>query len=123
MKDRRSFTLLEVIIASGILIVSLVTLLYTYVVVAKTEQSLEYRNQAVFIANSKMEEIRGCSFHNIYDDYNNVDFEPNYPLGFSGHIDVEDVSSGLLKVTVAVSWNKGNISGGPVNLVTYIANK
>ena len=123
MDKKQGFTLLEVIIAAGIFAIAVVTLLYTYVTVAKAEQNLEYRNQAVFIANSKLEEIRGYSFYSIYNDYNNVDFEPNYPSGFTGHIDVENVSSGLLKVNVSVSWSKGGISGGPVLLVTYIADR
>ena len=123
MGKKQGFTLLEVIIAAGIFAVAIVTLLYTYVTVAKAEQNLEYRNQAVFIANSKLEEVRGYSFYSIYDDYNDVDFEPDYPLGFTGHIDVENVSSGLLKVAVSVNWNKGSVSGGPVSLVTYITNR
>lgn len=140
------FTLIEVLLAAGILAFSLCVILATYVSCAVLVATSKNINIATSAAFGLVEEIRSDSFTRIIDDYNGLNFAVNDIPSSRGVVYIDDTNPELLEVTVSISWRQGNrIIGGdtdldgivdagehvdangifdsPVKLVTRIANR
>ncbi|MBU2103302.1 MAG: prepilin-type N-terminal cleavage/methylation domain-containing protein [Candidatus Omnitrophota bacterium] len=145
MRFRHGFTLVEVVVAIGILATTLCVLLGVYsacTILVSTSKSINIATNAVL---GLMEEIRTSSFADI-EDYNGLQFVLNAVPESRGVVYVDDTNPELLEVTVSVCWRQGNriigedanlngaLDGGedqngngkidsPVQIVTRIANR
>lgn len=107
----RGFTLIEVMLAAGILAVVLSGLLATYISCFELISTSQNLTMSVNAAQRRIEEIRDYSFSLIYADYNNQTFTVDeINVGNSrGVIYVDDSNPDLLEITVSVCWRqRGN---------------
>ncbi|MDD4899686.1 MAG: type II secretion system protein [Candidatus Omnitrophica bacterium] len=146
-KHARGFSLVEIVVAVGILAFALCAILAAYVsffVLSNTSKNINIASNA---ALSLMEEIRSTSFFQIYNTYNGLNFTLNDIPQSRGVVYVNNTNPELLEVTVSVCWRQQNnrvigedlnlngvlnagedtngngIIDSPVELVTRIANK
>ncbi len=109
------FTLIELMLASGILVVALVGLLGSYVLCFNLEESAANLTLATLAVEQKEEEIRNFSFFDIFNQYNNSTFEIsgiNNADG-EGSVRVDNSNPDLLTVTINACWRQrgGRIMG------------
>ncbi len=105
-KYKSGFTLLELMIASGVLIVALGGLLGVFAHLISLNENSSKLTLAVAACQTKLEEIRNSTFSNIYTAYNGASFNPQ---GFAsgeakGTISVNNSNPNLLQIFVSVSW-------------------
>jgi len=116
------FTLIEVVLAVGILVFVLCGMLITYISCFELIATSKNMTLATNAAQRKIEEIRDYNFYNIYNDYNNQTFSVDeIGAGNSkGVIRIINVpgTADLLAVVVSVSWRQraNRIIGGDRNL-------
>lgn len=134
---RKGFTLIELMIAAGVLVIVLGGLLLTYISCFALNETSRNLTFAINSAQDKLEEIRDYTFSRIYDDYNGHTFEvPGIASGDSkGLVEVDNSNPDLLKITITVCWRQGGgrIIGGdsslnplpssPCKLVTLMASR
>lgn len=102
------FTLLEILLAVGILGSMLCGILVTYASCFVLAATAKNSNISTNAALSLIEEIRSSPFNRIMDDYNGLNFLVNgIPLS-RGVIYVNNANPKLLEVTVVVCWRQGN---------------
>lgn len=101
---KRGFTLLELIVALGILAVVISGLLASFVYSVLLNESNANLVIAANDAQYVMEQIKGLAYNDI-DDYEPPDFYnlQNENIAAPG---ITDISSGLKEVTVNVSWSE-----------------
>lgn len=111
----RGFTLLEVMLASTILIVALCGLLASYVLCFNLTETAKNMTLATNAIQFKLEEIRDYDFNKIAAVYDNTTFTVS---GFAagqatGTISIENITTDILRVTVSVCWRQrgGRIFG------------
>lgn len=113
--NRTGLTLIEVMIAAGLLVIGLLMVMSIYVHTARSNDLARERNIALSAAKSVMEQIFSDSPSNV-DNYNAPSFDRDYP-GLTGpggnpaRIEVNVAQSpdnpNLRIVTVSVSWIPG----------------
>jgi len=108
MRDYKGFTLLEMMIAAGILVVALVGLLAMFTGLTSMNERSENLTMAVTACQDKLEEIRRSNFTAVTVTYNNTRFDP---AGFQaadaeGVIYVDNTNPDLLSILVSVSWRE-----------------
>ena len=144
--SRRSFTLVEVLLAAAILASAISAILMTYYscfVLISTSKNINITTNA---AMGLVEEIRNSAFNRIVDDYDGLNFIVNDIPQSRGVVYVDDSNPELLQVTISVCWRQGNrvigedtnlngqldagevdngnhIIDSPVQIVTIIANR
>ena len=144
--SRRSFTLVEVLLAAAILASAISAILMTYYscfVLISTSKNINITTNA---AMGLAEEIRSSAFNRIVDDYDGLNFIVNDIPQSRGVVYVDDSNPELLQVTISVCWRQGNrvigedtnlngqldagevdngnhIIDSPVQIVTIIANR
>lgn len=119
---KTAFTLIELMIAAGILALVLVGLLLLFIYSLSLSELAGNLTIAISQAQGKLEEIRNHSFDSIAVDYGesgspgNI-FNPGQ-LDGKGVIYIDDTNPELLEIEIAVSWRgKGNrIIGEDKNL-------
>lgn len=104
--NKSGFTLLELMIGVGVLIVALAGLLGVFAHMISLNEESGKLSLAVAACQAKLEEIRNSSFTNVYTTYNGANFNPN---GFSsgeakGAVSINNSNPDLLQVFVSVSW-------------------
>jgi len=104
--SRNGFTLLELMIAVGVLIVALVGILGVFAHLISLNENSSKLTLAVAACQNKLEEMRNSSFTALYATYNGTSFNPS---GFSsgeakGAISINNSNPNLLQVYVSVSW-------------------
>src|SRR3989338_291025 len=104
--DRSGFTLLELMIAVGVLIVALAGLLGVFSHMISLNENSGKLTLAAAACQDKLEEIRNSNFSALYTAYNGANFNP---AGFSsgeakGAISINNSNPNLLQVFVSVSW-------------------
>ncbi|MFA6378349.1 MAG: hypothetical protein WCX16_01025 [Candidatus Omnitrophota bacterium] len=142
----KGLSLLELLIAFGILAFALCAILFVYTLCSVLITTSRNINIATNASLGLMEEIRTSSFSNITTDYNNLTFTLNDIPSSKGIVYVDDSNPELLLVTISVCWLQGqrvigedkNLDGvlslgedinhndiidSTVQLVTRIANK
>lgn len=105
-KDRPGFTLLELMIAVGVLIVALVGLLGVFAHMISLNENSGKLTLAIAACQARLEEMRNSDFSTLYVNYNGTNFNP---AGFSsgeakGAISLNNSNPDLLQVFVSVSW-------------------
>jgi prepilin-type N-terminal cleavage/methylation domain-containing protein len=100
------FTLLEVMIAAGVLVIALTGLLSTYTACFKLNETTRNSNLALNAAQEKLEEIRSATFLSIFDSYNGTSFSVSgMPVSDSlGYVSINNTNTSLLRVTIGVCW-------------------
>ena len=119
-KNTSGLTLLEVMIATAILVIAISGLLATFTGLFSLNENARNLSLAIISAQDKMEEIRESNFNNIYNTYNNASFDV---AGFDpgeakGSISIDNSDPDLLEVYASVSWRErsNRIIGEDVNL-------
>lgn len=116
----RGFTLIEVMLAAGILVIVLSGILATYISCFELISTSQNLTLAVNAAQRRIEEMRDYSFSQIYADYNNQIFTVGeITIGNSqGVIYVDNSNPDLLEITVSVCWRQrgGRIIGEDLDL-------
>ncbi|HAJ57806.1 MAG TPA: hypothetical protein DCL35_08635 [Candidatus Omnitrophica bacterium] len=107
-KNNKGFTLLELMIASAVIIVALAGLLSTYVACLELNETTKNTNLALNSAQKVLEEIRSSTFSGIASAYNGYNFsvsgiEVNESLGF---VYIDDTDASLLNITIGVCWRQ-----------------
>lgn len=120
LRAKAGFTLIEVVLAVGILVFVLCGILATYISCFELIATSKNMTLATNTAQRKIEEVRDYNFYNIYNDYNHQTFSVDeMPAGDSrGVIYVDDSNPELLRITVSVCWRQraGRIIGEDSNL-------
>ncbi|MBC8473834.1 MAG: prepilin-type N-terminal cleavage/methylation domain-containing protein [Candidatus Omnitrophica bacterium] len=124
--NKKGFSLLELIIAVGVLAIGLVGVLQIFPVGLRASYRAGMITKASFIAQNKMEEVKMSGFDAISA------FPPKIPLSgeegdfeweiFIDDVDLDGVESDddIRKVTVTVSWIDRNRTRSK-DFVTYVA--
>lgn len=137
VRKKKAFTLIEVVIAIGIMAVAFLGLVAAYISSFELAETAKNTTYALNAAQKKIEEIRDYNFFDIPADYDNTNFTVDgISAGNSnGLVEIDDSAPELLVVTVTACWKQkgGRIIGGdaaltplstsPVRLVTYIADR
>ena len=121
LKNTRRFaglTLIEVVIASVLLIVAIVPILQCLTVAHAGAVRIEHKSRSLLFAQAKLDEIKARSIYHYSDSF----AVTNYPLGDSYLCTVTDspVSSDLRTITVTVGYN---LDGDSVTLATLLARR
>ena len=108
---KKGFTLVEVLIAAGILAIVLVGLLQTFIQCSLLASMAGNLTSAVAQAQNKMEEIRNHNYDLITTDYAPVGTPPANtfnvsPLDGKGVIYIDSSNANLLKITIDVCWKE-----------------
>lgn len=122
-RDRMSlagFTLLEIMIATAVLVIALTAILASYIACFELIAISKNLSLAMNACQAKIEEIRDFAFTQIPTFYNNYTFEvAQMPAGSSkGVVLVDSSDPDLLQVTVTVCWRQpnGRVIGEDKNL-------
>jgi prepilin-type N-terminal cleavage/methylation domain-containing protein len=108
LRSRKSFTLVEMLIATVIIAIALCGILAAYVSCYDVLTTSKNVNIATNAAQGLMEEIRNHTFTNITDDYDGLKFTVNnMPLN-KGRVYVDDSNPEMLIVTISVCWRQKN---------------
>ena len=109
-RKKSGFTLLELMIAAGIIIVALVGLMSTYIACFDLNETTRDTNFALSMAQRILEEIRSTTFSSIASNYNGYNFTVSgMPANSSyGYVKVDSANSTFLNVTVGVCWKQKN---------------
>ncbi|MDO8602713.1 MAG: prepilin-type N-terminal cleavage/methylation domain-containing protein [Candidatus Omnitrophota bacterium] len=120
LKRKRGFTLLELMIAVGVLVVALVGLLGVFAHLIVLNENSSKLTLAVAACQAKLEEMRNSTFSTLYTTYNGAIFNPT---GFSsgearGAVYINNSNLNLLQVFVSVSWRtrSNRVIGEDINL-------
>ncbi len=105
-ENKSGFTLLELMIGVGVLIVALTGLLGVFAHMISLNENSGKLTLAVAACQAKLEEMRNSDFSNLYVNYNGTNFNPNgFPSGEAkGAISINNSNPSLLQVFVSVSW-------------------
>jgi len=102
----RGFTLVEALVAAGILVFAICAILVTYIscfILISTSKNVNIATNAAF---GLIEEIRSTPFTQISNDYNGLNFTLNDIPQSMGVVYVDDTNPELLEVTVSVCWQQ-----------------
>lgn len=118
--NKSGFTLLELMITTGVLIVALAGLLGVFAHLISLNENSGKLTLGIAACQAKLEEMRNSSFSSLYTAYNGANFNPN---GFSsggakGSIYINNSNPNLLQVFVSVSWKtrSNRVIGEDINL-------
>lgn len=124
-RHKRGFSLLELIIAIGVLAIGLVGVLQIFPVGLRASRHSGMITKAAFLAQNKMEEIKMQDFEEI------ADFSPEIPLSgtdgdfdweiFIDEVELDGVESdeNIRKVSITISWLERNRKRSK-DFVTYV---
>ncbi len=115
--NNQGTTLVEIMVASAILILAVSGILTSYLRCMEFTETSRNMSRAVQAAQAQMELIRSTAFINIHSTYNAAGF-PVSDLNGYGVSYVNNSAGDLLVVTVSVSWKQknGRICGEDTNL-------
>jgi len=119
-KASSGITLLELMIATGILVVAISGLLAIFIGFFSLNENARKVTLALIASQDKMEEILSSSFDTIYSTYNGINFNPaGFPSSEAkGAIYIDNTNPDLLELCVSVSWREiaGRVIGEDTNL-------
>ena len=104
---RFSFTLVELLIASVMFILTLAGILLSYIKCVELNEHSRNLSIAMRGLESRFEEIRNTPFSQIPATYDQVTFA-NANLNGIGVSEVDNTNPGLLMVTMSFSWRQTN---------------
>lgn len=107
-RHNSGLTLLELIIATAILVVAISGLLAIFIGLFSMNEGARKLTLATTAAQDKMEEIRNSDYAALYTAYNGTSFNPD---GFAtaeakGAVSIDNTDPDLLKVHISVSWKE-----------------
>lgn len=108
LKNKKAFTLLELIIVCGIVIVALTGLLATFVACLELVETTKNSQLAMEEAQRVLEEMRSVAFTSVFSTYNGYSFQvAAMPVGMSaGKVYIDNTSANLLNATIGVCWKQ-----------------
>jgi len=124
----KGFTILETMVAILILVIGVMAVLHIFPLCSKIQKSNEMENQAIFLAQEKMEE-------EIFKTYNNIQvgtvvedpvYSPYNRFSRETKISIEDTGtdSGLKRIEIIVRWNSVlGLKQGNVSIVNLVAER
>lgn len=118
----RGFTLLEVVIALGILAVGLVVILEANILTMQMVHRSSMSTKAMLLAERKFAEIEGqnqcspCKKSGRFEMFPDFHWKESVSLLRIGESDF----TGVLRVEVVVSWTRKESSDEQVSLVSYL---
>lgn len=119
-KDNSGITLLELMIATAVLVVAITGLVAIFTRFPSLNENARKLSLAVTASQDKMEEIRNSDFGILYTTYNGVSFDPAGfpPSEAEGSIYIDNTNPNLLAIYVSVSWmeSSNRIVGEDTNL-------
>ena len=127
--NRRGFTLVEVMVATFITVIVLLSMLLTIVMGRYSAVLAKHKSQAVQLSQQQMEEMRALGYSALATMSlssstttdtgvvldGDIDSRPDLICTRTTTLTDDSPSSGLLEVTVQVSWQEKSM-GGTVNL-------
>ncbi|MBN2830869.1 MAG: prepilin-type N-terminal cleavage/methylation domain-containing protein [Candidatus Omnitrophica bacterium] len=121
LKEKKGFSLVEVVIGTGILAFVLVGILGTYIACLLLITSSKNVNAATNAAQGIIEEIRSTPFTQIISNYNGMVFTVDDLPSSIGVVYISNstppANADLLLATVSICWRQGNkVIGEDVNL-------
>jgi len=125
--NERASSLVEVMVAIGIMVVVFSGLLQVFLTSSLLSEMSANISASVSEAQNKIEEIRGHEFDDIATDYGasgtpGDTFTPAL-LGGSGEINLTTLGTGLLQVEVIVDWTEKNGRAMSTTLATNVAER
>lgn len=113
--DKTGFSLLELMLASVILIIAIGGLLSSYTLCFNINEMAKNQTLSIAVIQERLEDIRDHSFNSIFTDYNNSNFEITGIVNqdAEGSIRVDNSDPDLLKIIVSACWRQqgGRIIG------------
>ncbi|MBI5149865.1 MAG: prepilin-type N-terminal cleavage/methylation domain-containing protein [Candidatus Omnitrophica bacterium] len=128
-RSRRGFTLVEVLIAVGLLAIVIVGLLQLFVYCSRLAEDAGNTTLAINEAQNKMEEIRNHDFDAITADYASGGTPGNTftltSLNGTGAITISPVGGDpqLLQMQIVVNWQNKNGRSRSTTLTSFIAQR
>lgn len=121
LNKKRGFSLVEVIVAIGIMAFALVGILGTYITCLTLISTSKNVNAATNAAQGIIEEIRSTPFTQIMSNYNGMIFTVNDIPSSVGVVYINNstapANANLILATVSVCWRQGNrVIGEDANL-------
>jgi len=104
---RQAFTLVELMFASAIMIVTVTGILMSYLRCLELNEMTKNSALALKAATTRMETVKSTAFDQIKATYHNAAFGV-VGLNGMGNIYVDDSVSDLLQVSVSISWRLRN---------------
>ncbi|MFA5038504.1 MAG: prepilin-type N-terminal cleavage/methylation domain-containing protein [Candidatus Omnitrophota bacterium] len=110
IKKSGGFTLLELMIVCGIVVVVLVGLLATYVACFELAETTRNTHMALVETKAVLENMRGIAFTSVYGTYNGHVFQvPQMAANQSlGYVVINNSNASLLRVDAGVCWKQKN---------------
>jgi len=107
IKSKKSFTIIEVVVASLLLTVAMVPILRALTASHILDRTIEYRTRSLVLAQAKLEEIRAESIYDYDTDYSEDSsmIEGEY-LARVIDADLDPVDSGLREFSIFVGYDK-----------------
>lgn len=119
-KHNHGMTLLELMIATAVLIIAITGLLAALTGLFTLNENAGKLTLAMTAAQDKIEEIRNANFDTLFSAYNAAHFDPDgfLPSQAEANIVINDTNPDLLQVCVSVSWmgRSNKIIGEDLNL-------
>jgi prepilin-type N-terminal cleavage/methylation domain-containing protein len=106
-KEGKGFTLVELLIATAILVITMTGILMSYLRCLELNEISKNTMMAVQAVNNRMEQIRSTPFTQIKANFNRISF-PITGLTGRGVSYVDDTDPQLLQITVSASWRQTN---------------
>ena len=117
LTSKKSFTLVEVLIATVIVAIALCGILASYVGCFELLSTTKNVNIAINAIEGLLEDIRNTTFTQIYDTYADLNFTVNNMPANRGVVFIDDTDPEMLKVTISVCWRqKTRTFGEDINL-------
>lgn len=115
--NNTGFTLVEILVATGIFLVSISGIVYSYLKCMELQDIGRNVSTAVQAAKNKMEDIKNTPFNNIMATYNNTTFTAT-GLNGMGAVYVNNSNPDLLLIKIVFCWKQqnGRIFGEDTNL-------
>jgi len=119
-KNNSGLTLIELLIATVILVVAISGILSTFAGLLSINENARKLSLAMTAVHGKMEEIRDSDFGTLFATYNETNFDPSgfAPADAKGNVHIDNTDLNLLEVCVSVSWRgrSNKITGEDINL-------
>jgi len=121
LSRERAFTLVEVLVATGIMAFALVGILSTFITCLALMATSKNVNAATNAAQGIIEEIRSTPFTQIISKYNGMVFTVNDIPSSAGVVYINNstapANANFMLATVSVCWRQGNrVIGEDTNL-------
>jgi len=114
-RSRKGFTLLELMVVTGIAVTALVGLLGTYISCLELLELTRNSQLGVVASQTVLEEMRSTAITSVYSTYDGLTFSiGDLPAGESiGRVSINNSNTSLLNITVGVCWRQkaGRIIG------------